>query len=167
MYVLAAGAEKQKQNAVFICEIVALASMPSYVCAMSRKHLSSRGPSQRQLRAGELVRHTLVEIIQREEFSLPELAGQSITVTEVRCSPDLRQASVFCTSLGGHNVEGAIKALNVVAPKLRGILGRKIEMKFTPELTFLADKSFDEAQRIDALLARDDVRRDIDEADEE
>ncbi len=127
----------------------------------NRKNAAGKAPSQRQLRAGELVRHTLVEIIQREDLPMQDLVGQSVTITEVRCSPDLRQASVFCTSLGGQNVDAMIKALNIVAPKLRGMLGRKIEMKFTPELKFLPDTSFDEAQRIDNLLARDDVRRDI------
>ncbi len=128
---------------------------------MSKRFSTSKGPSQRQLRAGELVRHTLVDILQRGDIALSDLQESSITITEVRCSPDLRQATVFCTVLGGQNVEAAIRALNVVAPKLRGLLGRKIEMKFTPELKFLADKSFDEARRIDELLARDDVQRDL------
>ncbi len=128
---------------------------------MAKKYSSSKGPSQRQLRAGELVRHTLVEILQREGLPAPDLPDLSITVTEVRCSPDLRQATVFCTVLGGQKVQEAVTALNVAAPKFRGILGKRLEMKFTPELLFKADKSFDEAQRIDALLSRDDVRRDL------
>ena len=144
---------------------VALAIPCAYVSHMPKRFQSSKGPSQRQLRAGELVRHTLVDILQRDEIIAEELPGQSVTVTEVRCSPDLRQATVFCTVLGGQNVPEAVDLLNRHAPKLRGLLGRKIEMKFTPELSFKADRSFDEADRIDALLARADVRRDL-ESDE-
>ncbi len=130
----------------------------------------SRGPSQRQLRAGELVRHTLVEILQREDLRDPALAGVSVTISEVRTSPDLRQATVYCMPLGG-GVEPEkevkiIAALNDVAPYLRGLLGKKIDMKFTPELIFRKDETFDEAGRIDALLAKPEVVRDLIRGDE-
>ncbi len=128
---------------------------------MAKRFSSSKGPSQRQLRAGELVRHTLVDILHREELDAPELQGQSVTITEVRCSPDLRQATVFCTLLGGGDVKPGVAALNRLAPKFRGLLGRQIEMKFTPELSFKTDNSFETAEKIDALLSRADVRRDL------
>ena len=129
------------------------------------RHQSSKGPSQRQLRAGELIRHALAEIFQREDLREPALRGLSITVSEVRTSPDLKQATAFVTPLGG-GTKGAdvaivVGALNRVAPLVRGYLGKKIDMKFTPALRFLADASFDEAEKIDALLHRADVARDL------
>lgn len=123
---------------------------------MARHHSSShepKGPSQRQLRAGELLRHALAEIFQREGFRDEHLRGVSITISEVRPSPDLRQATVFCLPLGGRDKEQILPALNRAAPQVRGYLGRKIEMKFTPQLHFRLDTSFDDAQRIDALLS--------------
>ncbi|MEM9965471.1 MAG: 30S ribosome-binding factor RbfA [Asticcacaulis sp.] len=134
------------------------------------------GPTQRQLRAGELVRHALVEILREEEIHDDDLNGVSVTVTEVRCSPDLRHATVFIEPLGAgliasENKEAAVKpaieALNRHAKYLRGILGRNIDMKFTPALRFLHDESFNEASRIDALLARPDVARDLTAPDSE
>lgn len=133
---------------------------------MSKRFSSDRGPSQRQLRAGELIRHALVEILQREELREPELQGVSVTITEVRATPDLKQASVYCTALGasykGGDLGGAVvKSLNGSAPYLRSELGRKIDLKYTPQLTFRYDDSFDEADRIDALLSRPEVKRDL------
>lgn len=122
---------------------------------------SKKGPSQRQLRAGELIRHALSEILQREPLHDPALAGVSITVSEVRVTPDLKQASVYAVPLGGGAEVETVKALNRVAPYLRGLLGKKIELKFTPELKFRRDETFAEAQKIDALLARPDVARDL------
>ncbi|MEL6361139.1 MAG: 30S ribosome-binding factor RbfA [Pseudomonadota bacterium] len=140
---------------------------------MPSRFSSKKGPSQRQLRAGELIRHALVEIFQREDLKSPELSGVSITVSEVRPSPDLRQATVFCAGLGsslkadkGESAEvGLIAALNKIAPHIRHLLGGRIDMKFTPALTFKTDESFDEARRIDELLARPDVRRDLTDED--
>lgn len=128
---------------------------------MSRHGSHSKGPSQRQLRAGELIRHTLADILQRENFREPALVGVSITVSEVRVSPDLKQATVYCLPLGGGSVGEVVGALNHAAPYLRGLLGRRIELKFTPSLKFVADDSFAEARRIDELLARPEVARDL------
>ncbi|MGV6801985.1 MAG: 30S ribosome-binding factor RbfA [bacterium] len=128
---------------------------------MAKRFTHGKGPSQRQLRAGELLRHALVEILQREDMGNALLRQQSVTITQVRPSADLRHASVFCTTLGGVQEKETVAALNEVASRMRGILGGKIEMKFTPELKFLRDQSFEEAERIDTLLARDDVRRDL------
>ncbi len=128
------------------------------------------GPSQRQLRAGELVRHALVEILREEEIHDDALEGIYITVTEVRLSPDLRHATVFVEPLGAGLVEGgpgqdkvgpAIEALNRHSKYMRGILGRMIDMKFTPALRFIHDESFNEAGRMNALFNRPDVARDL------
>lgn len=128
---------------------------------MSKRHTSTSGPSQRQLRAGELIRHALVDLLQHEEFRDPVLRDISITVSEVRASPDLKQATVYCTPLGGVATPEIITALNKVGPHLRGLLGRKIEMKFTPELRFRQDETFAEAERIDQLLATPKVAKDL------
>jgi ribosome-binding factor A len=119
-------------------------------------------PSQRQLRAGELIRHALMDILAREEFDDPDLSGKSITVTEVRISPDLRNATAFCAPLGGEDMAKTVEGLNRAAGFLRGKLSREIDMRYTPQLRFIADDSYDEARRIDQLLSSDRVRRDLD-----
>ncbi len=111
------------------------------------------------------MRHALVEILAREDLRDPALSGQSLTVSEVRLSPDLKQATIFCAPLGAsispEKHPEIIKALGQAAPHLRHLLGQKIDMKFTPALIFRADESFDEARRIDALLASPQVARDL------
>ena len=129
---------------------------------MPKRFSSSKGPSQRQLRAGEVIRHALVEILQREPLRDPALDGVSVTVSEVRVSPDLKNATVFAAPLGGGAQGDVINALNRVAPYLRGLLGKKIDLKFTPALKFASDESFSEAQKIDALLAQPKVAQDLD-----
>lgn len=128
---------------------------------MANRFSSAKGPSQRQLRAGELIRHALVEIFQREDLRDPALSGVSLTVSEVRASPDLKQATAFVSPLGGGDEAAIVAALNKSAPYLRGLLGRRIDMKFTPALKFIADASFAEARRIDELLASPAVARDL------
>ena len=128
---------------------------------MANRFSHKKGPSQRQLRAGELIRHALAEIMQRENLREPALQGVSITVSEVRVSPDLKQATAYAAPLGGGGEKEVVDALNRVAPYLRGLLGKKIAMKFTPALKFRRDETFAEAQKIDALLARSDVARDL------
>lgn len=120
-----------------------------------------QGPSQRQLRAGELIRHALVDVLAREHLREPALEGVSVTVSEVRPSPDLRHAAVFCAPLGAGDTEAIVTALNRCAPFLRGRLGREITLKFTPQLHFIADQSFDEASRVDRLLADPKVVQDL------
>ena len=119
------------------------------------------GPSQRQLRAGELIRHALVEILREEEIADPDLAGVSVTVTEVRMSPDLRHAYAFVEPLGGQDAARVVAALNRHARFLRGRLGREIDMKFTPDLRFAHDESFTEAARMEALFRDPRVARDL------
>ncbi|HEY3813505.1 MAG TPA: 30S ribosome-binding factor RbfA [Caulobacteraceae bacterium] len=125
------------------------------------------GPSQRQLRAGELIRHALVEVLREEEIHDPALDGVSVTVTEVRMSADLKHATCFIEPLGGGHASEVVKALNKHARFLRGALGRHIEMKFTPELRFLHDESFNEAARIERLFDDPRVKRDLDAPDDE
>jgi len=128
------------------------------------------GPSQRQLRAGELVRHALVEILREEDFTDPVLAGVSVTITEVRVSPDLKHALCFVEPLGGTKAAEVIDGLNRASRFLRGRLGHAIEMRFTPALKFIHDNSFDIASHMNLLLSDPRVRRDIEgghEADDE
>jgi ribosome-binding factor A len=123
------------------------------------------GPSQRQLRAGELVRHALVEILREEDLADEALVGVSITVSEVRMSPDLKIAHCFVQPLGGQNAGPVVAGLNRLAKFLRGRLGRSIELKFIPELRFLRDEAFDHALKIDRLFDDPRVRQDL-ESDE-
>jgi len=131
---------------------------------MSRPPHHSRpaqGPTQRQLRAGELVRHALVEILREENIADPALEGVSVTVTEVRVSPDLRHATVFVEPLGGGHAPEVVAGLNRHAKFLRGRLGHAIELRFTPQLKFLHDESFNEAARMNRLFEDPRVRRDL------
>lgn len=118
----------------------------------SRASHTAKAPSQRQLRAGELIRHELAQILQREEVHDDTLTGRNITVTEVQTSPDLKHATVFVTTLGGFDVDGAVDALKAVAPKIRKVLAPKLSLKFIPELKFRKDETFDQADRITKLL---------------
>lgn len=125
------------------------------------------GPSQRQLRAAELVRHALVEILAREELRDPDLVGASITVGEVRASPDLKHMTAFVSALGGGDNAAIVRGLARSAGFLRSRLARAVDLRFTPELHFQADESYDEARHIDALLASPEVARDLKHKDEE
>ena len=124
-----------------------------------------RGPSQRQLRAGELVRHALVDILREEELEDAALAGVSVTITEVRMSPDLKHAVCYVEPLGGSHAAEVTAGLNRVARFLRGRLGHAIDMRFTPDLRFVHDESFDAADKMNRLLADPRVRRDVESAD--
>ncbi len=120
-----------------------------------------RGPSQRQLRVGEVLRHALADILRRDEIRDPDLSGVSVTVTQVKPSPDMRHATVFVEPLGGQNADTIVKALNRHKGFLRGELGRTITLKFTPELRFIEDTSFAEAEKIEAILKSEKVARDL------
>lgn len=134
---------------------------------MAKPQRSKAGaPSQRQLRAGELIRHALVDVLQREALRDPALQDVSVTVGEVRMSPDLKQALVFCAPLGEEDparAEAVADGLNRAARFLRGRLAREIDMKFTPNLRFIADESYNAAADMDRLLKSADVKRDVDE----
>ena len=128
---------------------------------------ASAGPSQRQLRAGELVRHALVDILREEDWADPALAGVSVTVSQVRMSPDLKHAVCFVEPLGGIHAPEVVAALNRAAKFMRGRLGRLIDMRFTPDLRFIHDDTFDTANYMDRLLADPRVRADVEKPDEE
>lgn len=130
---------------------------------MSRHHTSSsqKGPSQRQLRVGEVLRHALSDILRETDIRDPDLFGVSVTVTQVKPSPDMRYATVFVEPLGGKNAETIVAALNRHKGFLRGAMGRTIELKFTPELRFVEDTSFAEAERIERILHSEKVARDL------
>jgi len=137
---------------------------------MSRQHhrpsdrrAAAAGPTQRQLRAGELVRHALVEILREEEIEA--LNGASVTVSEVRMSPDLKHAICFVEPLGGEHAAEVVEGLNKAARFLRGRLGHNIDMKFTPDLKFIHDESFDAAMAMNRLLDDPRIRRDVESYD--
>ncbi|WGF86539.1 30S ribosome-binding factor RbfA [Marinivivus vitaminiproducens] len=118
---------------------------------MSRQ--AGKAPSQRQLRVGEAIRHELADQLGRGETHDPRLEGVSLTVAEVRVSPDLRQATVFVSELGRKLTTEVAEALGEAAPALRGHLARSLHLRFAPQIRFVADPSFDEADRISQLLA--------------
>ncbi len=121
---------------------------------MARRRAAARaGPSQRQLRVGEGLRHALAELLMRGEAHDPLLAESHLTVAEVRVTPDLRHAVVYVTELGGELPAPLQAALERAAPQLRGELARRMRLKYAPELAFRADPSFREAARIEALIA--------------
>jgi ribosome-binding factor A len=125
---------------------------------------TSRGKSssQRQLRVGELIRHALAQMLERGEVRDPDLAGLVVTVTEVRPSPDLKNATVYVMPLGGIGGELVLSALKRAAPFLRGRIARELELRYAPELRFALDESFAEADRIETLLRTPTVARDLD-----
>lgn len=125
-----------------------------------------RPPSQRQLKAGELIRRALADILAREHLRDPDLAGISITVSEVRASPDLKHAVVYAAPLGGGDNVKTIAALNRCAKFLRGRLGHYMEMKSTPALKFVVDESFDAATDMNRLFNSPEVRRDLQSEEE-
>jgi len=122
----------------------------------------SRPPSQRQLKVGELIRHALAEIFARGEIADDVLSRHSLTVPEVRMSPDLKLATVFVLTLGGSEAEEAVDHLNKHKRYLRGLLAKRVSLKFMPELRFEVDTSFAASTRIEELLARPEVARDLD-----
>jgi ribosome-binding factor A len=122
------------------------------------------GPSQRQLRVGEMLRHALSQILVRGDIRDADLEGVSVTITQVKPSGDMRHATVFCEPLGGQNADNIIAALNRHKAFIRGQMGHMITMKFTPELRFVEDKSFAEAQKIETLLKSERVQRDLKKA---
>lgn len=132
--------------------------------AMAKNRPSSGGaPSQRQLRVGELIRRTLSEALMRGDVHDPELSGMSITVGEVRVSPDLRIATAYVLPLGGKEPELAVAALARNVGELRRIVGKATQLKATPELRFRVDDTYDRMDRTRAMFADEKVRQDLDE----
>ena len=129
------------------------------------KGSAQRGPTQRSLRAGELVRHAVAEILARGEVHDPVIEGHLITVPEVRMSPDLRVATVYILPLGGVDNAAVLEALDRNKRYLRAEVARRVNLKFAPEIRFRIDERFDEAERIDRLLRTPQVKRDLDNDD--
>ena len=124
---------------------------------------SDRGHSQRQLRVGEEIRHLLAELVERGDMRDPELRDARITVTSVDVSPDLRNATAFIMPLGGQDKERLLAAMRRAAPWFRARVSEKAGLRSAPEIRFQLDTTFDEADKIGALLRRPDVARDIEE----
>jgi ribosome-binding factor A len=120
-----------------------------------------REPSQRQLRVGEELRHALARILQRGELRDPALQGAAVTVTEVRVTPDLKNATAYIMPLAGREADAVLDGLGRSAGFLRGQLAREVPLRFTPGLAFALDTSFDHANRINELLHRPEVERDL------
>lgn len=130
---------------------------------MSRqKSQGARAPSQRQLRVGELIRHKLAEMLARGDIHDDVVAQHVITVPEVRLSPDLKLATAYVIPLGGEDVEPVIEALNRHKRFIRGEIAHAVNLKFAPDIRFRRDETYEEASRIDALLASPKVRQDVD-----
>ena len=120
------------------------------------------GPSQRQLRVGELIRRTLSDVLNQGDVHDPELNAMSITVGEVRASPDLKIATVYVMPLGGDKREEAIQALKRNKSELRRAISREMTLKYAPDLRFVIDDTFDRMDESRRLFAQDKVRQDLD-----
>ena len=121
----------------------------------------ARGPTQRQLRVAEEIRHVLAGVFSRGEFRDPDLAAAQITVTEVRTSPDLKHATVFVTRLGRTDVDRLLPNMTRAGAFLRGQIARQLHLRYAPELHFQPDTALEEAMKIDTLLHAPDVARDL------
>ena len=129
---------------------------------------SGQGPSQRQLRVGELIRRTLADVLNRAEIHDPELNAMSITVGEVSCSTDLKVATVYVMPLmGGASVDEAIAALARNKPELRRRLSSELTLKYAPDLRFRADETFDRLDETRRLFSNPTVQRDLEKPDED
>lgn len=129
---------------------------------------SGKGPSQRQLRVGENVRHALTQVLQRGEIQDDVLTRTVISISEVSMSPDLKIATCYISPLGGGDSKPIIKALASNAKFIRGKLSPMLsQMKYMPEFRFREDTSFDNYSKIDALLHSPEVQRDLDEGEED
>ena len=118
----------------------------------SRRQGQASGPSQRQLRVGETLRHVLSEILMRQDFFDPDLANVSVTISEILVSPDLRNARVYTMPLGGINVDVILPALNRLAPVIQSLVAKKVHLRRTPRLRFFLDNSFENAAKMNQLL---------------
>jgi ribosome-binding factor A len=131
-----------------------------------RKTIRRRGdaPSQRQLRVGEELRHALVQILARAHFRDPSLAEKQVTVTEVRVSPDLQNATAFVLPFGGGDAEALVAALNRASGFVRAQFAHEVKLRYTPGIRFAIDRAFDNAMRIERLLHDPRVVRDLDDS---
>ncbi len=127
-----------------------------------KKHAPAEtGPSQRQLRVAEEIRHVLSGLFARTEFRDPDLVGEQITVTEVRIGPDLKRATAFVARLGRADVDALLPALRRATPFLRAHVAHALRLKFAPDLSFQPDTALEYATKIDRLLHSPEVERDL------
>jgi len=130
--------------------------------AKSHEFFSGKAsPNPRPLRVGEEIRHLLADIFMRGECRSPELFDAQITVSEVRVSPDLKNATAYVMPLAGANKEELFLALKDAAPEIRHLLSKRVKLRYTPRIYFALDESFDEAERIENLLKSPEVARDL------
>ncbi|ETW10728.1 ribosome-binding factor A [Roseivivax marinus] len=127
------------------------------------RHNAGDGPSQRQLRVGELIRRTLSDVLMRGDVHDPDLVGRSITVGEVRVSPDLKVATAYVLPLGGEGQDDIVQILARNKSELRRQVSKQMTLKFSPDLRFRLDETFDRLDETRRLFSQDNVRRDIDE----
>jgi ribosome-binding factor A len=118
------------------------------------RHGNNAPFSQRQLRVGELIKQSLGQIFLKDEAKVPVLETKNITVTEVRMSPDLKNARAYVIPLGGKNTEKAVSILTEFSYLIRKALSKKVDMKFLPTVSFVSDKSFDYAEKIETLIKK-------------
>jgi ribosome-binding factor A len=123
--------------------------------------MRSAGPSQRQLRVAEMIRHRIAEMLTRGEIHDDEIASHVITIPEVRLTPDLRQATIYVMPMGGADVAAVLEALNRNKRFIRGEIAQAINLKFAPDIRFQFDETFDEVARVGRLLDKLKVRRDV------
>ncbi len=121
------------------------------------------GPSQRQLRVAEEIRHVLAGLFERRDFRDPELASAQLTVTEVRMSPDMKHATVFVARLGRSDVDALLPVLKRAAPFLRGQVAHAVQLRYAPDLSFQPDQALEYATKIERLLHAPEVARDLEE----
>jgi ribosome-binding factor A len=131
---------------------------------VNRHNHRKSGPSQRQLRVGELIRHSLAEMLARGEIHDEVLAAHVVTVSEVRMAPDLRLATIYIMPLGGKDLKPVLEALDRNRKFIRGEIAHAVNLKFAPEIRFLADETFDEAERIDEIFRSPKVAQDLKKA---
>lgn len=130
----------------------------------AKGNATKTGPSQRQLRVGEEIRHVLSGIFGRGEFRDPDLATAHVTVTEVRIGPDLKRATVFFSRLGRSDADALLPALVRATPYLRGQVAKAVRLRIAPDLTFTPDLALDYAMKIDELMHRPEIARDLQKA---
>jgi ribosome-binding factor A len=131
---------------------------------MSRKKTAppaGKGPSQRMLRVGEMIRHKLAELLVRGDVHDDVLASHVVSITEVRISPDLKLATAYVLPLGGKDTEAVLAALEKHKKFIRAEVAHTLNLKYAPDIRFREDETFDEVSRIDQLLHSDKVRRDV------
>jgi ribosome-binding factor A len=134
---------------------------------MAKRFEQTTGPTQRQQRVAELIRHALAEVLSRGDIQDEALTRHVITIPEVRMSPDLKLATAYVMPLGGKDEAAVIKALDKNKKVLRHEVARRVNLKFAPDLRFIRDESFEEAARIDALLRSEKVQRDTAKASDD